>query len=876
MQTSNDNATPMNVDQEAPDSGEKQRNTQNHQNQQNNKNKKNNGSDSASMKIKMETMDTEDMESAKRKPSTNQTNTGVVIDLTTIDTELVKELDIDEDETMKPTETEIDLPMNEIQEEEDEQMVTEEDKSEIDNLKRKHDSPHTPPGKKKANIPTDTNDETKEEKEPKKKGANANTPKGMIASALETSQRRKGSADKPYGPSIVKTPGTPVRTPVSNPYNKKKPATPTSILRTNTPTREPAKPKVGVSYSDAATPDIKALNESTIRLRFNYIPTETRGVNCKEVSTQVLEIANKIDPSAMLIQWENTKEPVPLNKKDLRTITGVELRNYVDLPQEAKRDGFKKGTIIYHVGVLITINQKPTTFLEKWNLQKKERLGAGKIFFHVQMSEIQDSPTAHFIGIVAGSTEGMETEAINNGLSKAIGVEGVRVSYQNIYQPRITAGLWQNANSKAAATKAPRNSREFQKEKYSWSPTGLAVYVIEKKNEKPARDAMIKQYGEADEDGNLPVWPGGASFRFIPMKKGRIKSERTHKIVKNRVQFHLFLKKHEKIILTAMKDINDTIDTFQGKTFQEIVLSTQSEEIEGTPLFRLFKTVWTPNPETIDWYLSVHPKLRGEATKVVEEMKERMIQQYGEEVNKFFKQESRTDKSHGRNSIDDDDDDENWFGTGSDGRNLKTRGILELGFEKAFEIDPPTSNEAHSMTDFTGSWGTPPADGYSLSSRTEGGLSTLTDLERDEKQRLTGQQSQYPVSQEEIKMRKQATELILEISYPEILRNERQLIMIASPPFHEVVPEHLQKTEFSPATMADEINKIREEMKREPKSKYTSNESTNTDKTTTSQTDQSSIDQQATPESQRENEKFKSPQGIKQQIECKSPKAADN
>jgi hypothetical protein len=200
-----------------------------------------------------------------------------------IDTELSKASDIDEDETMKSTEKEIGLPLDEIQE--DEQMETKEDKSEIDNLKRKNDSPHTSPGKKKANIPTDKKDETKEEKEPKKKGANANTPKGMIASALETPQRRKGSANRPYGPSIVKTPGTPVKTPISNPYNKKQPATPTSILRTNTPTREPAKPKVGVSYSDAATPDIKALNESTIRLRFNYIPTETRGVNCKEVST---------------------------------------------------------------------------------------------------------------------------------------------------------------------------------------------------------------------------------------------------------------------------------------------------------------------------------------------------------------------------------------------------------------------------------------------------------------------------------------------------------------------------------------------------------------------------------------------------------------
>jgi hypothetical protein len=238
-----------------------------------------------------------------------------------IDTELSKASDIDEDETMKSTEKEIGLPLDEIQE--DEQMETKEDKSEIDNLKRKNDSPHTSPGKKKANIPTDKKDETKEEKEPKKKGANANTPKGMIESALETPPRRRGSADRPYGPLIVKFPETPERPPVINPYNKKQPETPTSILRKNTltPIKEPAKQKV--TYKAAATPATKALNESTIRLRFNYIPTETRGVNCKEVSTQVLEIANKIDPSAMLIQWENTKEPVPLNKKDLRATTGV-------------------------------------------------------------------------------------------------------------------------------------------------------------------------------------------------------------------------------------------------------------------------------------------------------------------------------------------------------------------------------------------------------------------------------------------------------------------------------------------------------------------------------------------------------------------------
>ena len=67
------------------------------------------------------------------------------------------------------------------------------------------------------------------------------------------------------------------------------------------------------------------------------------------------------------------------------------------------------------------------------------------------------------------------------------------------------------------------------------------------------------------------------------------------------------------------------------------------------------------------------------------------------------------------------EDDDNWFGKGSDSGILKAKGILELGFEKAFERDPPASNEqAFSMTDYSGSWGTK-GDGYSMGSRTETG-----------------------------------------------------------------------------------------------------------------------------------------------------------
>ena len=255
---------------------------------------------------------------------------------------------------------------------------------------------------------------------------------------------------------------------------------------------------------------------------------------------------------------------------------------------------------------------------------------------------------------------------------------------------------------------------------------------------------MIKKYGEADEDGTLLVWPGGASFRFIPMKQGRIRSTRTHNKVQHRFRFHIFLKKHEGLIATTMKDINDTIDAFEGKSFQEVVLETQSENIEGTPLFRLFKIKWTPNPDVIEWVLSVHPKLRGEASKAVDEMKEKMIKQCGEEVNKFFKQEASNGRSQGQTPNNDADDDEEWFSKGSDSLILKSKGILEQGFEKAFERDPPTSNQAFSETDFSGAWGAK-EEGYSMSSRTTTELSTITDQERNQKaQTATGKT--YPDS----------------------------------------------------------------------------------------------------------------------------------
>ena len=95
---------------------------------------------------------------------------------------------------------------------------------------------------------------------------------------------------------------------------------------------------------------------------------------------------------------------------------------------------------------------------------------------------MQKSPTAYIVGIAAGSTEDMDYETINKGIEEIVGVKGVEVSFQNLYQPGITPEFWKIANKKAEGTKTPKNSRTFMNTKYLWAPTGLGVYVSKKED----------------------------------------------------------------------------------------------------------------------------------------------------------------------------------------------------------------------------------------------------------------------------------------------------------------------------------------------------------------------------------------------------------
>ena len=235
----------------------------------------------------------------------------------------------------------------------------------------------------------------------------------------------------------------------------------------------------------------------------------------------------------------------------------------------------------------------------------------------------------------------MEMDSINANLAKAIGIEGVGVSYQSFHQPGITPAMWKEAGQMAARKSNDKRSRAFIREKYAWAPEGLCVYVSKQNEVTKARKVLIERYGECDEDGNLPTWPGGSRMRFIPLKNTWIKNEKTRNKVEKRVKFHVYTKGNEHEEPTVFKNIGDTIESFEGKTFQETIMDIDSIKKPGVKLFRHFKHMWTPDPKKVKWSLSIHSAMKVEAMQRLQDINSEMQDKYGDEVKKFFQEEQR-------------------------------------------------------------------------------------------------------------------------------------------------------------------------------------------------------------------------------------------
>ena len=227
--------------------------------------------------------------------------------------------------------------------------------------------------------------------------------------------------------------------------------------------------------------------------------------------------------------------------------------------------------------------------------------------------------------MTAGSTEQMESESINEKLKDIVGISGIGVSYQTFHQSGITPKMWVEATQRTDIKIKNKKSREYYKMKYAWAPEGLCVYVSKEADVSKARAVLLEKYGECNKDGTIPVWPGGSRMRFIPLKSTYIKNTNTRTKVEKRITYHIIIKVKEEVIVTEYQNIDGTIESFNGKTFQEVIMDIDSETIENVKLFRHFKHTWTPDPHKTKWSLSVHSSMKKEAQEKVDNLKEEFV-----------------------------------------------------------------------------------------------------------------------------------------------------------------------------------------------------------------------------------------------------------
>jgi hypothetical protein len=284
----------------------------------------------------------------------------------------------------------------------------------------------------------------------------------------------------------------------------------------------------------------------------------------------------------------------------------------------------------------ISMELNANTFLDKWNGNKRDRKEQGLEVLNISLATMQNSVESYLIGIAVGSSEDQDTTILNHRLAEVTGIQGIEVSYQNFYQAGITNEFWDIANKKAKATGAHEMSRDYLHGKYSWAPSALAVYVPKIHMVAQVRKIMIQKFGKLL-DGTNPQWPDGTRMRFLPIKGGNLKSEKTKAIIKKRIAYHIWIKAHERIITTNLTNIHDGQELFEGKSLSEMILQMESTQTNNIVLFRHFKRMWSNGQgNTEQWALAVHKGLYEEASAKLQGLHHALTNEFGDKINKFF------------------------------------------------------------------------------------------------------------------------------------------------------------------------------------------------------------------------------------------------
>lgn len=495
---------------------------------------------------------------------------------------------------------------------------------------------------------------------------------------------------------------------IENPYGRRR-----DIIKTGTKTQENnvtnekqsmgshsaegvKKSSLQRTISSYATATKVKTNGNRIRLNFSFNVRVNSVSEWRRVARTILEQSYDVDKKAFIVPWDENKMQGGhgitleiINNKT--TMRDSEIARYFNA-----NGNMIPGKVYYQAGVHITTDLDKDTFIDRWNSNKRDRKENGLGVINIGLANMQNSADSYLIGIAVGSSEDQDTKILNEQLEIVTGVKGIEVSFQNFYQAGLTNEFWDNANKKAKATGAKETSREFLRCKYGWAPSALAIFVPKIHMVGSARKVMIEKYGSLVNGAN-PQWSDGTRMRFLPIKGGNFKSEKTRAIIKKRIAYHIWMKAHEQVIPTRLVNIHDGHELFEGRSFAQVLMEVKSLSASTTPLFRHFKRMWSNGQTNVTrWSISVHKGLYVEAMARLDTLQQDLVDEYGDRINSFFLDTPSIQRV--RQSAFQDEDEDDWV---EEDEILPDVEVIEKGFEHFFDDDKSEASWGTSNTKYT-------------------------------------------------------------------------------------------------------------------------------------------------------------------------------
>ena len=404
-----------------------------------------------------------------------------------------------------------------------------------------------------------------------------------------------------------------------------KPSQPSNRSVWDNATMAHLQPKATVNKQETSetTEKGKTIKSNSIRVRMQFNAEGGKEVKFQDQLHQLIydtmQCVKSIDPSAALYPWKNGSTLKAINGNKAKLLTKEILVNYIDIPIKIENK-FIGGKTYYRNGLHIKTECDLNTFVDVWNNKKYDNdpKSPFKKWKSVKAAEMQRFDKSYAVGYFVGTVERGDYSTIEKQLQDEYG-EAVEISFQMIEQKGVSAKVWQVARENAEKKVENPYSKEFKRQKFMNSPSGLVVYVGKQSLVKLVRRKMSQKYSKLV-NNQWPIMNDGSRMRFIPILPGLARNKEIYKNLYKHLLTQAISKANDIKFDLNLWDIKTPRDYLHKKSLEKILHEVTSKKHEGLPLFKHICRKWQRDPSRESWEVVVSPIMEEEAGNYLREM----------------------------------------------------------------------------------------------------------------------------------------------------------------------------------------------------------------------------------------------------------------